>query len=197
MCEMSQQDSQLSAALRRVSATTPQGASPALGEKLKNEFRRHHIRRRRERNARMLLIAACLCASAITVLEWRPRAPEVIAIREPAEPPAPQDTDNARKIPELSAARPKPARKRALIRSGKPPDSAAERFVALPTFDSTIPIDQMEIVRLNLSGRDLRLVGFPVGEEIADRRVLADVLLAQDGRPFALRLVQNSVTKEQ
>jgi hypothetical protein len=194
---MSEHDEQLSAALRRMSAGAPQWAPPALGEKLKSEFRRHHIRRRRERNARILLIAACLAVSAFTVLELRPRGPKVTAIRSPAEAAAPQHEDVTSKIPELSAARPKSVRKRALIRGGKPPESAAERFVALPTFDSTIPIDQLEIVRVNLPGRDLRLVGFPVSEEIADRRVLADVLLAQDGRPFALRLVQNSATKEQ
>ena len=74
---------------------------------------------------------------------------------------------------------------------------AADRFVALPTFDFAIPIDHLEIVRVDLPGRDLRLVGFPVSEEIADRRVVADVLLAQDGTPYALRLVQNSTIKEQ
>jgi hypothetical protein len=73
----------------------------------------------------------------------------------------------------------------------------ADRFVALPTFDPAIPIDHLDVVRVDLAGRDLRLVGFPVSEEIADRRVVADVLLAQDGTPYALRLVQNSETKEQ
>jgi hypothetical protein len=55
----------------------------------------------------------------------------------------------------------------------------------------------LEMVRLDLPGRALQLVGFPVSEEIAERRVLADVLLAQDGTPFALRLVKSSDTKEQ
>jgi hypothetical protein len=69
--------------------------------------------------------------------------------------------------------------------------------VALPTFDPAIPIDHLEMVRVDLPARALRLVGFPVSEEVADRRVVADVLLAQDGTPYALRLVQNSRIKEQ
>jgi hypothetical protein len=53
------------------------------------------------------------------------------------------------------------------------------------------------MVRLDLPGRALQLVGFPVSEDIADRRVIADVLLAQDGTPYALRLVRSTETKEQ
>ncbi len=57
------------------------------------------------------------------------------------------------------------------------------------------PIQKM--VRVDLPGRALRLVGYPVSEEIADRRVIADVLLTQDGTPYALRLIQNLRVKEQ
>jgi hypothetical protein len=196
MCEMSQQESQLSAALRRVSASAPQSAPPALGEKLKNEFRRHHILRRRKRNTRILLVAACLAASVIAILQWRPRSSNTAAIREQFETTPPGRASVAIRNPESSPAHPRSARKPESIRRRKNPDSAAERFVALPTFDSAIPIDHLEIVRVDLPGQDLRLVGFPVSEEIANRRVVADVLLAQDGTPYALRLVQNSRIKE-
>jgi len=46
-------------------------------------------------------------------------------------------------------------------------------------------------------GRASSVGRISVSEEVADRRVVADVLLAQDGTPYALRLVQNSRIKEQ
>ena len=84
-----------------------------------------------------------------------------------------------------------------MARSRNNLENQASQFVALPTFDPAIPIDHLEMVRVDLPGRALRLVGFPVSEEVADRRIVADVLLAQDGTPYALRLVQNSPIKEQ
>ncbi len=198
---MTEHDNQLSAMLRRASANAPQSAPPALGEKLKSEFRCHHIRRRRERNARMLLVAACLAVSVMTFLKLRPRpsqrTPNVAAIREPVQTAPPTPANVAVEQPKSNPAQRKSSRKPASSQTGKKPEIAADRFVALPTFDFAIPIDHLEIVRVNLPGRDLRLVGFPVSEEIADRRVVADVLLAQDGTPYALRLVQNSTIKEQ
>src|ERR1700676_1427332 len=85
MCEMNQPDSRLSAALRRLGAVAPRGAPPALGDMLKDEFRRHHIRRTRERNARILLAAACLAASVGTFLVLRPRPSNTVAHHEPLQ----------------------------------------------------------------------------------------------------------------
>jgi hypothetical protein len=201
MCEMTEHDSQLSAMLRRAGANAPQSAPPALGEKLKNEFRQHHIRRRRERNARILLVAACLAVSVMTFLKLRPRLSQqtsnVAAIRETIQTAPPTPANVAVEQPKSNPAQRKSSRKPASSQTRKKPEIATDRFVALPTFDFAIPIDHLELVRVDLPGRDLRLVGFPVSEEIADRRVVADVLLAQDGTPYALRLVQNSTIKEQ
>jgi hypothetical protein len=197
MCEMNQPDSRLSAALRRLGAMAPRGAPLALGDMLKDEFRRHHIRRRRNRNARILLAAACVAASLGTFLILRPRPSNMAAIHESLRttPPSQADILVAPRAPK--ATRLKAAKSRAPNRSRKNPATAENRFVPLPTFDPAIPIDHLQMVRLDLPGRDLRLVGFPVREEIADRRIVADVLLAQDGTPYALRLVQNSRIKEQ
>lgn len=194
---MTEHDDQLSAMLRRAGAGAPQGAPPALGEKLKGEFRRHHMRRRRERNARMLLVAACLIVSVMTFLRLRPRPSNIAAIREPVQTAPPQQVNAPVDVPESTPIQRKFVRKPASIPTRKRAEIAGERFVALPTFDSAVPIDHLEIVRVDLPVRDLRLVGFPVNEEMADRRVVADVLLAQDGTPYALRLVQNSTVKEQ
>src|ERR1700732_3564396 len=85
MCEMNQSDSRLSADLRRLGAIAPRSAPPALWDMLKVEFRRHHIRRRRTRNARILLAAACLTASVGTFLSLRPRPSNMAAIHEPLQ----------------------------------------------------------------------------------------------------------------
>jgi len=193
---MNQPDSRLSAALRRLGSIAPRGAPLALGDLLKDEFRRHHIRRRRTRNTRILLAAACLAASVGTLLIFRLRLLKKSPILESVQP-TPPHVNFLAALTEPKTTRPKAVKNHASNRSRKNPATAENRFVALPTFDPAIPIDHLQMVRLDLPGRDLRLVGFPVREEIADRRIVADVLLAQDGTPYALRLVQNSPIKEQ
>ncbi|HLQ79326.1 MAG TPA: hypothetical protein VK210_18340 [Terriglobia bacterium] len=133
----------------------------------------------------------------MTFVKLRPRPLNIAAIREPVQTAPPSQANVAVEQPKSNSTQRKFSRKAASSQTGKKPEIAADRFVALPTFDFAIPIDHLEIVRVNLPGRDLRLVGFPVSEEIADRRVVADVLLAQDGTPYALRLVQNPTIKEQ
>jgi hypothetical protein len=202
MCEMNEPESRLSAALRRLSATAPRSAPQALGDMLKDEFRRHHFRRRRERNARILLTTACLAAFAIMSFLLRLHVPRKSASHEPV-PIAPSlqakipagrpelrvPRESQQKVDKTNTLKGK--------RKAPVPEVAENRFVALPTFDPAIPIDHSEMVRVDLPGRALRLVGFPISEEIADRRVVADVLLAQDGTPYALRLVQNLSFEEQ
>ena len=194
---MNQSDNRLSAALRRLRAIAPGSAPPALGDTLKGEFRRYHLRRRRERNARILLAAACLAASLGAFLILKPRTSNTAAIREPIQTTLPSNANVSAGPTEPKPTQLKTVRNHGSNRTRKSPANAANRFVALPTFDPAIPIDHLEMVRVDLPGRALRLVGFPVSEEVADRRVVADVLLAQDGTPYALRLVQNSNNKEQ
>jgi hypothetical protein len=194
---MNQPDSRFSIALRRLGAIAPRSAPPALGDMLKEEFRRHHIRRRRTRNTRILLAAACLAASVGAFLVLRPRPSNMAAIHKSLQTAPPSQANILVGLTEPKLTRPKAVKSHDSNRSKKNPVTAENRFVALPTFDPAIPIDHLQMVRLDLPGRDLRLVGFPVREEIADRRIIADVLLAQDGTPYALRLVQNSRFKEQ
>jgi hypothetical protein len=196
MCEMNQPDTRLSAALRRLGVIAPRSAPPALGEMLKNEFRRHHLCRRKARNASILLAAACLATSVGVFFILRPRPTETLAAHDslPTAPLPPVDISVG--LPEPKTTPLRSVKSHGSKRTRKNPESVDDRFMALPTFDPAIPIDHSEIVRVDLPGRALRLVGFPVGEEFADRRVLADVVLAQDGTPYALRLVQNSLMKE-
>ena len=194
---MTQPENQLSHAMRRLNAMAPQGASPALGDALKDEFRRHHVHRRRIQAARFSLIAASVAACVVlSVVMLKPHASKTGARHDLPQMPPPSEPVSAGPI-EAAVSRSTVAKVRAPHSPRKNPAAEGDRFVALPTFDPAIPIDHLEMVRLDLPGRALQLVGFPVSEEFAERRVLADVLLAQDGTPYALRLVRSSETKEQ
>jgi len=194
---MNQPDNRMSDALRRLNALAPPGASPALGDMLKDEFRRHYARRRRIQTVRISLLAACLAAAVtLSIILLRPRAANRLVVHEPPQSAPPSESFSADLI-EPAVSQPATKKARAPVKSRNNPPAEADRFVSLPTFDPAIPIDHLEMVRVDLPGRALQLVGYPVSEEIAERRVLADVLLAQDGTPYALRLVRSSETKEQ
>ena len=60
---MNQPENRMSEAFRRLNAMAPRGASPALGEMLKDEFQRHHARRKRNQVVRLSVLAACLAAT--------------------------------------------------------------------------------------------------------------------------------------
>jgi hypothetical protein len=199
-------ENRIAETMRRLSAMAPGGASSALGDRLKDEFRQHHARRRRNRIAQLSSLAACLAASVVfSFVLSRPRASTTSAshkVPRAAQPSqsisagAPAGVPPGFIEPSVSLP-PEVAKARVPIRTRKNPSAEAARFVTLPTFDPAIPIDRLEMVRVDLPGRALRLVGFPISEDIAERRVVADVLLAQDGTPYALRLVQSSEAKEQ
>lgn len=206
---MNQHENRMSDAMRRLNALAPQGAPAALGDRLKEEFLRHDARRKRIQAVRISLLAAGLAAAAaLSVLVLWPRSTSNHARQEnPQTSPQPEPLSAGLIEPitpqpqvHKSVARARRSTKTP-ARALKNAASDADRFVALPTYDPAIPIGDLQMVRLDLPGRALQLVGFHVPEDIADGRVVADVLLAQDGTPYALRLVQSSetssVTKEQ
>ena len=63
-------------------------------------------------------------------------------------------------------------------------------FIALATFDPAIPPGPSRIVRVDMPGSALQLIGYPVDGQLLDRRILTDVLVGQDGMPYAVRFVQ-------
>jgi hypothetical protein len=199
MHKMNPSDDRLHEALQNMKALGPQGAPSALGSSLEGEFRRHHARRSRERIRRISVFAACGVALASLFILLRPRVLDKggIKVSSISGPPAPQAKFAvASTQPELSSVKIRKVHRPAITNNTPNVTPASAHFVVLPTFDPAIPIDHLQMVRLELPGVALHLVGFPVSEEIADRRVLADVLFAQDGTPYALRFVQNSQVKE-
>jgi hypothetical protein len=171
----------LSQSLRELADSSPQpGLSAALGESLKYEFRQYHRRRRRLRRAVVLAgIIVLLAGLAPFAPRWhRYAAPGAAAIAQGAD----------RLVQQSAGA---PARTAAQAPGAAQPggEDANGEFMALPSYDPAVPVDSVRVVRLRIPGRDLNLVGIPVRQDAAEKEFLADVLVAQDGTPYALRLV--------
>jgi hypothetical protein len=191
---MNPKEEKLLKALRELAADAPQGASPELAITLQGAFRRHHRRRRVMRIGGSVLACLAMALALLVVRRPESQAPAPLAVgpRPAAAPPA-RGASMRRLPPVRRSTQPK-----AQVRRGKPQtargqarpaQTLASDFVALPSFDPALPIEQSQMVRLVLPGSALRLVGYPVNEDLAERRVVTDVLVSQDGTPYAVRLV--------
>lgn len=204
---MNPQRDTLPEALRELAAASPQ-ASPELSARLNSEFARHHARRRRRNRAAFAIgLAACLAISVVLFRSGKQTAPVKVeppsqtaktpspsfepktAASESPEVPAPSVTKVATRS-RTHTTRAAEARRRS---SEAPPVTlGAGDFVALPTFDPSIPLGVSRMVRVDMPGSALQLIGYPIDGQLLDRRVEADVLVGQDGLPYAVRLVQTA-----
>jgi hypothetical protein len=173
----------LSAALHRLATGSAQNAPAEVGARLAQEFRRHHVRRRRARMAMVVSLAASMTLAAALLLSLKPvRQSAPTVAHEPAPVVAPtmgQATPSATAQTQTS----QPSRKAAGSR-------AENSFMPLDAYDPATAPSELQIVRLELTGADLRLVGAPVAEDLSDRRLLADIVVGSDGTPYAVRLVR-------
>ncbi|HYL92081.1 MAG TPA: hypothetical protein VEW69_02875 [Alphaproteobacteria bacterium] len=158
-----QSDDRLTRALRQMGAASSQGAPPELGQRLAQSFRRHHQRRRTLRMS-LSAAAACLCV-AISFL--------LIAKYS--------NTSLTAKTPPTTVL-PAGGTKHILGQD--------DGFFALTVFDSGTEMEDLRLVRVEMPGSALRLVGAPVSEDLAGQRITADLVVGQDGTPYAIRLVQ-------
>ncbi len=190
----------LSQALRELASTSP-AASPDLHARLDDAFVHHHARRRMQQRV-AIFVALAVCA--LVSMYWlRPSGPVAkIKTVEPAtqatQVPAPQAVapqDRPQPQPQAVAqVAPKPRLPQQVNKHRNQPAEpvlAAETgdFVALPTFDPAVPLGESRMVRMDLPGSALQLIGYPVDGQLLDRRILTDVLVGQDGMPYAVRLV--------
>lgn len=189
----------VSQALRELAAGSPQGAPPELGAKLNSAFVRHHRVRRQKRAALAVGIAAALALSVILL-----RLPEPASLQvKVSPPPAPIQL-----VPVSPEAAKQPVEKITAQASGRGvrkknagvthlspslPGVPSGDFIAFSSFDPAIPMGQARIVRMELPTSALRMAGFPVNAELVGRRVVTDLLVGQDGRPYAARLVQTQL----
>lgn len=177
-------DALLSAALHRLTSGSPQNAPAELGASLAREFRRRHARRRQARIAIIASMAACLVLVAALLMSQRhadrKTAPQVARQETPADTKAPPQVTRPENATQLNHTRP--------VKTGSSADD--NDFLALNTYDPATNSGNFEVVRLELSGSELRMIGAPVTEDMADRHLLADVVVGEDGTPYAVRLVR-------
>lgn len=173
----------LSAALHRLASGSPQNAPAELGADLAQAFRHHHRRRRQVRMVAMTSLAACLALVMVLLAAHKPaiRQTSPVAQQEvPVTVPAPSQTPSQDHPQQTGQTRPQTVT-----------SSADENaFVPLDTYDPAMAPSELAVVRLELSGADLRLMGAPVAEDLSERRLLADIVVGNDGTPYAVRIVQ-------
>jgi len=190
MREIDQQsDARLSEAFRRLASESRQSAPEALGAELLGKFRRHYARRRRIRRGWMLAVAAAIAFVAV----WSTRSLSPHSRRQNVANAAPvsQEKTPPSSPAELVATAPsRPAAKPVKSPNMKHVVDANRAFLALPAYDSTVPIDDLQVVRVKLPASALWQIGAPVPPDIAERRLTADFVVGQDGTAYAVRLVQ-------
>jgi len=187
--QRNQPEERLSEALRHLGQRAEQGAPPEIYNAVVGAFRAHHVRRKRAQRTRIILVSvACL---ALSVVLLRTIGVSVHGTTANAGNGAvhlipPLDTEIAG--PTEQASHRETAMPHA---SGRTPKVVAvEDFLALPSYDPKMPMDDLRIIRLEARGSDIRLAGAPIGEELSERRVVADFVVGHDGTPYAVRFVQ-------
>lgn len=176
----------LSSALNRLASGSPKGAPDETGGNLLQEFRQHHRRRRQKRTAILCSTAACLIAVALLLVQksaWnhRTQSPALQAQHSrPSEQLAPPEKASEAQIPHNVAS----------TASTATTSNGEAGYVTLAPYDSTVSAADLTIVRVELTGSDLRLLGAPLSEDFSDQRLLADVVVSGDGTPYALRIVR-------
>ena len=170
-------------ALRDLAMSERHQAPPELGAALKAAYLRRHAGRRRTRRMRVAAVVGLVMAlfAALGTLH----KPATVANN-----PHPAPAVTARVGAALAVS---PAADLSLAASRPPAKAPAtivtESFLPLPAYSPQIADEDLRVVRVELKGESLRLVGAPVHEENADRLLLADFVVGQDGTPYAVRLV--------
>ena len=65
-------------------------------------------------------------------------------------------------------------------------------FVMLPGSELMPPAQDLQILRVRIPRTRIQSLGWPVNVDRLEERVLADVMVGEDGVPRAVRLVQSS-----
>jgi hypothetical protein len=190
-------EARLSQALRSLSASSPAETPTQIGETLAGAFRRHHERRRAVRRTAIAAVIFCVALPATVLLVVTGRHHKSNPDRDVVAVVASHPAKTA--AAPLAVASPLPVRvKKSHASPGRSYVTAtagnyvvtSDGFVDLPTSDQAVRGEDLRVIRLEVTGRALQMVGAPVSEENADNRMLADFIVGQDGTPYAVRLVR-------
>ena len=171
-----------------MAASSREGAPAQVAAGLATAFRRHHARRRLLRQVRVAALAGCFVLAALLLMRMRPQPSKAANVGMPS-PEISNKVPEKTVAPPVAAAPKRPAAKRVSTEAKTPPPAARE-FVALPAYDPGIPMDELRVVRVQLPASALWQMGAPLNSDTANRRMLADFVVGQDGTPYAVRLVQ-------
>ncbi len=183
-------DDALTVALGRLAASSRQGAPAEIGAGLATAFRHHHARRRLVRRMSVAALAACIAIVAGLLSIRSPRQiptkaqPQEVAGSVPAQPP------NAISSTGVAANAARPSVKHAKGKGATVTEASSREFLALPGYDPAVPAEQLSVVRVQLPASALWQMGAPVSPDSGARKFMADFVVAQDGTPYAVRLVQ-------
>jgi hypothetical protein len=171
---------------RERSLSLPQ-TPPELEAKLLGEFLR--VRRPRRSRAPWVLAPLAVAAALLLALTLKPKAPPPsapVASRVPA--PVPQTV--------VAAPTPAPAPPRRVVaavrRKPQPAPAMEEPFVQIPYTQPLAPWERGEIMRMELPVAALIAQGFSIATSDAGAAARADVLVGEDGRARAVRLISIS-----
>jgi hypothetical protein len=173
--------------LRALAAAEPREAPTWVEERLVDAFR---FRVRAARRRKIVAwtgagVAAAAVAAFVGILAGGPATsakPEPVRVA-PAELP----TLRKQVIPAVTPA-PAPSRQR--VKESAAPTEIATSFYDLPEAEGLAPAEDTSVIRVEVPRTALRLVGLPVSEERADERIMADLVVGQDGLARAVRFVQ-------
>jgi hypothetical protein len=183
-------DDALTVALGRLAASSRQGAPAEIGAGLATAFRHHHARRRLVRRTTAAALAACIALIAGLLSIRSPqqapekRQPQEVAGSVPVQPP------NAISSTGVAAKAVHPSVKHAKSKAATTAGASRREFLALPGYDPAVPADELHVVRVQLPASALWQMGAPVSPDSGARKFMADFVVAQDGTPYAVRLVQ-------
>lgn len=186
-------EARLSQALRSLADGSPAEAPAKIGDALSGAFRRHHARRRAIRRTAVAAVICMVLPATVLLVSKRHREPTPAPEAVVASPLA----KTAATPVAVASALPVRAKKSHAKSGGSSVAAAAgndvarnDGFVDLPSSDQAVRGEDLRVIRLEVTGRALQMVGAPVAEESADNRMLADFIVGQDGTPYAVRLVR-------
>ena len=169
----------------------PVTAGEAVEARLRAEVRR----RKRLSVAPWLLAAGAAAVLALGIWIGRSR-PEVavLATVQNSRPPAPAElapvTESLAPPLEVSRRATAPRARPAPGETASPRPMAV--FVMLPGSELMPPAQDLQILRVRIPRTRMQSLGWPVNVDRLEERVLADVMVGEDGVPRAVRLVQSS-----
>jgi len=180
--ELLEEVESLTASLHSLAALhASEQASPSVENNLLREFKQKHATARPSLYRRLLVSAVVWTAAAaillLSVALLRRHAPPVSALRQPAIGAA---------LPKISAE--PDSSPAASGESSADSENTAGLFVPLSDAFDVSSLDDATVVRVVLSRSAIESFGLPINES-GDNQVIADLVLADDGIPQAIRVV--------